>query len=110
MLSTALRAASASSAAVRAAVVSSTRGMSTAGLKGFNEHELAVENLHFSKEDERLLRNLLTKVKKQAEVVDKPATVSAQAAEEAALHQIVGKYKISDADFKALLDWKHAHY
>jgi hypothetical protein len=59
--------------------------------------------------DERLLRKLLGKVKSQADQDETEAAHTA-AAEEAALRQIVGKYKLADVDVKALLEWKHAHY
>ena len=64
----------------------------------------------FNKEDERLLSNLLKKVKTHTEEVDKGAAVTAKTAEEAALRQIVGKYKISKEDFDAIIGWKHSHY
>jgi hypothetical protein len=83
------------------------RCMSVDGVKGFNERESAMENLYFTKEDERLLRGLLTKVKKQSDVKDKPAAAGVLAAELAALKNITSKYNISDADVSALMDWKH---
>lgn len=87
-----------------------TRSMAMQGVKGFNEHEQAVENMYFSKEDERLLGKLLSKVKKQTQVTDVSAATESAVAEEAALRSIVAKYKVSREDFQALLDWKHAHY
>lgn len=84
--------------------------MAYEGLKGFNEHEKAVEDLYFNKEEEKLLRKLLTKVRKQSEQADQHAAVGEQAAEQSALRAIVGKYKVSDADFEALLRWKHTQY
>ncbi|KAF8063797.1 hypothetical protein HT031_003654 [Scenedesmus sp. PABB004] len=106
---------SAARAAARAAacgpsVASATRSMSMAGVKGFNEHEQAVENMYFSKEDERLLGKLLSKMKKQTQVTDVSAATESAVAEEAALRSITAKYKVSKEDFQALLDWKHAHY
>jgi hypothetical protein len=88
----------------------SVRGMAMQGVRGFNEHEQAVENMYFSKEDERLLSKLLTKMKKQTQVTDVSAATQSAIAEEAALRNIVSKYQISKEDFQALLDWKHAHY
>lgn len=88
----------------------SVRGMAMQGVKGFNEHEQAVENMYFSKEDERLLSKLLSKVKKQTQVTDVSAATQSAVAEEAALRNIVSKYKISKEDFQALLDWKHATF
>jgi hypothetical protein len=65
---------------------------------------------YFNKEDERLLTNLLKKVKTHTEEVDSSAAATAKAAEEAALRQIVGKYKVSKEDFDAIIAWKHSHY
>ncbi|WIA14170.1 hypothetical protein OEZ85_002712 [Tetradesmus obliquus] len=87
-----------------------TRSMAMSGVKGFNEHEQAVENMYFSKEDERLMSKLLSKMKKQTSVTDVSAATESAVAEEAALRNIVAKYQMSKDDFKALLDWKHAHY
>ncbi|GBF90802.1 hypothetical protein Rsub_03103 [Raphidocelis subcapitata] len=86
-----------------------TRGMAVDGVKGFSEHEQAVENMYFNKEDERLMRRLLGKVKVQAEQ-DASSAAHHAAAEEAALRQIVGKYKLAEVDIKALMEWKHANY
>jgi hypothetical protein len=101
---------SSAAAASAPAAATGVRGMAMSGVKGFNEHEQAVENMYFSKEDERLLRKLLTKVKKQTEVTDTSAATHSAVAEEAALRNITSKYQISKEDFQALLDWKHAHY
>lgn len=90
--------------------MSGVRSMAMSGVKGFGEHEQAVENMYFSKEDERLLGKLLSKMKKQTQVTDVSAATESAVAEEAALRNIVAKYKISKEDFQALLDWKHAHY
>jgi hypothetical protein len=69
-----------------------------------------VENMYFSKEDERLMSKLLNKMKKQTSATDVSAATESAVAEEAALRNIVGRYQMSKEDFKALLDWKHAHY
>jgi hypothetical protein len=66
--------------------------------------------MYFSKEDERLMSKLLNKMKKQTSVTDVSAATESAVAEEAALRNIVGRYQMSKEDFKALLDWKHAHY
>lgn len=84
--------------------------MALQGVRGFNDHEAAVENMYFSKEDERLMSKLLSKIKKQTQVTDLSAATESAVAEEAALRNIVSKYQISKEDFQALLDWKHAHY
>lgn len=91
-------------------VLGGVRCMALSGVKGFSDHETAVENMYFSKEDERLLGKLLSKMKKQTQVTDVSAATESAVAEEAALRNIVAKYKISKEDFEALLDWKHAHY
>jgi hypothetical protein len=98
------------SAKVLPGAFQATRGMALQGVKGFNENEQAVENMYFSKEDERLMQKLLSKIKKQTQVTDLSAATESAVAEEAALRNIVSKYKISKEDFQALLDWKHAHY
>eukprot|EP00879_Flechtneria_rotunda_P000761 GHRR01000882.1.p1 GENE.GHRR01000882.1~~GHRR01000882.1.p1 ORF type:complete len:111 (+),score=32.80 GHRR01000882.1:112-444(+) len=87
-----------------------TRGMAMEGMKGWSDKEQAVENIYFSKEDERLLSKLLSKVKQQTKVSDVSEASQSAVAEEAALRNIVSKYRISKEDFQALLDWKHAHY
>ena len=86
------------------------RCMSVDGVRGFKEHESAVENLYFNKEEERLLRGLLSKVKKQSDVKDLHGAAGAAAAEVTALKSIVSKYNMSQADISALLDWKHKAY
>lgn len=84
------------------------RGMSMEGVKGLNEHEQAVENMYFNKEEERLLRTLLKKVKGQADQ-DQAAAAQHAASEAAALRQIIAKYDMKESDVKALLEWKHSH-
>lgn len=66
--------------------------------------------MYFSKEDERIMSKLLSKIKKQTEVSDLSAATESAVAEEAALRNIVSKYGINKQDFQALMDWKHAHY
>lgn len=63
--------------------------------------------VHFKKEDEKLLRALLNKVKKQADADDAKSAADADAVEVKALNVILGKYKVSDDDLKALIAWKH---
>jgi len=109
MLSSAARSVARSSGSLLPAL-GGVRCMAMSGVKGFSEHEQAVENMYFSKEDERLLGKLLSKVKKQTQVTDVSAATESAVAEEAALRNIVAKYKVSKEDFQALLDWKHAHY
>eukprot|EP00877_Chromochloris_zofingiensis_P001770 jgi/Chrzof1/11594/Cz06g01140.t1 len=80
------------------------------GGRAFSEHEQAIENMYFSKEDERLLHKILSKAKYISGANDTSAAKQSAAAEEGALRQIVGKYNVSKEDLKALIDWKHAHY
>jgi hypothetical protein len=100
---------------------------------------LLPQRIHFLKEDEKLLRKLLSKIKAQADTVRKRAIVKggrlcfvwskptplsplcllpqvdvheaagAQASELSSLKAIVGKYNVAQADLDKLLDWKHAH-
>lgn len=84
-----------------------TRGMAGEGIRGLKEHESAVENFYFNKEEERLLRKLLTKVKAQSDAKDEPAAAGVLAAELAALKKIVGNYNMSATDINSLMDWKH---
>jgi uncharacterized protein YfcZ (UPF0381/DUF406 family) len=65
------------------------------------ERETAAEAVYFNQEEERLLKKLWQKAKTSSD----PAKVSKEAAE---LEKIVGKYKISDSDRKALLAWRHS--
>lgn len=103
-------AARASRTAAMAARQQQARFYALDGAKGFADRESAFENLYFSKEDERALRKLLSKVKSQTQTTDPSASLSSDAAEMASLRAIVGKYSVSEADMKALLHWKHAHY
>lgn len=66
------------------------------------------QNAFFSKEDEKALRKLLTKVKTSADASCTTAGAHNKKEEEA-LHAIVGKHKLSDADMKALYAWRHSH-
>ena len=54
------------------------------------------------------LRKLLTKVKTSADASCSTAGAH-NAKEEQALTAIVAKYKLSDADLKALYAWRHNH-
>jgi glycyl-tRNA synthetase beta subunit len=109
LLSAGARLAARGPTAMRAAAAQA-RSYALDGAKGFSEHEQAVENYFFTKRDEEALKQLLKKVKTQTETTDPSASASSAAAEMASLKAIVGKYKVSDADLKALLAWKHAHY
>lgn len=65
--------------------------------------------MHFLKEDERLLRKLLSKIKAQADAADVHEAAGVEASERSALSAIVGKYGVSAEDMDKLLDWKHKH-
>lgn len=99
-----------SRAPMAAAAAQQARSYALDGAKGFSEHEQAVENFYFNKEDEKALKKLLGKVRSQSQNIDPSASATSQAAELASLKAIVGKYKVSDMDLQALLQWKHAHY
>ncbi|KAI8104416.1 hypothetical protein M9434_002973 [Picochlorum sp. BPE23] len=82
---------------------------SLAGLKGYDDKENAEEAIFFRKEDEKLLKELLTKVRAQAEKHDVHSAKGVLAAEKSALDEIVGT-KLSDAEKEALMQWKHTHF
>ncbi|WZN61416.1 hypothetical protein HKI87_04g29510 [Chloropicon roscoffensis] len=71
----------------------------------FNKKEAAEERLYFNKEDEKLLRGLLGKMKAQAETSDKFHSEK----EKQALMDIVGRYDMDNKDVERLLDWRHSH-
>mmetsp|Transcript_32743 Transcript_32743/g.82131 ORF Transcript_32743/g.82131 Transcript_32743/m.82131 type:complete len:121 (-) Transcript_32743:243-605(-) len=102
-------------ALVPAAGVSSARMMSgfgdraLQGIKGISEKEMAVENAYFNKEDERLLRKILKKVKTVSDVTDEHAAVGIAAQEMSSLKAIVDKYNVSQEDLNALIEWRHHH-
>lgn len=89
--------------------VSSKRTYGMQGMKGYDDREAAEERLFFKKEDEKLLRELLSKVRAQAEAADPHAATGTLAAERSALDAIVGG-KLSDAEKDEVLKWKHTHY
>jgi len=66
------------------------------------------EAVRFRKEDERLLRQLLNKVKASADAVDVHEAESSKSVEIASLKEILGKYSVSDADLEKVIQWKHA--
>lgn len=65
--------------------------------------------MFFHKEDEKLLKKLLQKVRAQAEQHDVHNAKGAQAAEMSALDAIVGG-KLSAEEKQKLIDWKHGGY
>lgn len=79
------------------------------GVKGYSERELTEERLYFSKEDERALRKLLSKAKKQADVDPSTATQTLET-EMKQLKDILGKYQITNTDYKKVIEWKHAEH
>lgn len=76
---------------------------------GYDDKENAEEAIFFRKEDEKLLKELLTKVRAQAEKHDVHSAKGVLAAEKSALDEIVGT-KLSDAEKDALMQWKHTHF
>lgn len=78
-------------------------------MQGYDDKEAAEERLFFKKEDEKLLRKLLGKVKAQADQADVHAAVGDKAAELSSLQAIVAKYNVSQDDIDALIAWKNSH-
>ena len=94
---------------VSAGSIGSKRGYALQGMKGYDDKEAAEERLFFKKEDEKLLRELLSKVRAQAEAADPHSATGTLAAERSALEAIVGG-KLSDVEKEAVLKWKHTHF
>jgi hypothetical protein len=67
----------------------------------------AQESVFFKKEDEKLLRKLLNKVKVEAAHHDQQEAEIHAKDERAALQKIVGKYNVSEEDLEAILHWRH---
>jgi len=76
---------------------------------GYDDKEGAEEAVFFRKEDEKLLRHLLDKVRAQAEKQDVHSASGVRTAELSALNEIVGS-KLSDAEKEKLILWKHTHF
>ncbi|GLC41857.1 hypothetical protein PLESTB_001039700 [Pleodorina starrii] len=85
------------------------RGMALEGTK-FSEGEKAIEDLYFTKEDQRLMAKLLAKVKEQSDLADKHAAEGVRAAEMSALKQILAKVDVPKDIVEKLIKWKHTHY
>ncbi|EIE19530.1 NaCl-inducible protein [Coccomyxa subellipsoidea C-169] len=73
----------------------------------FSDREKGEELVHFRKEDEKLLRKLLEKVKAQADKVDTKEAEDHAQSELSKLKSILGNYNVAEKDLKALMDWKH---
>jgi hypothetical protein len=86
-----------------------SRAFGLQGMKGYDDKEAAEERLFFKKEDEKLLRGLLAKVRAQAEAHDVHGATGTLAAERSALDEIVGS-KLNDEEKGKLLQWKHTHF
>merc|ERR1711948_165800 len=69
----------------------------------FRDKEIAEERMYFNKEDEKLLRGLLGKMKAQAECSDR----THKDKERSALIDIVGAYSMKSDDIEKLLGWRH---
>lgn len=65
--------------------------------------------MFFRKEDEKLLKELLTKVRAQAEKHDVHSAHGVRQAEMSALKAIVGN-KLSEQEIERVLEWKHEHF
>ncbi|DBA96131.1 hypothetical protein WJX77_005569 [Trebouxia sp. C0004] len=81
---------------------------STRGFANFDERERGEERVHFKREEERLLRDLLAKVKKQTDETDKAGADKSKSEELSKLKSMVGKYNMKEADLEELIKWKHA--
>ncbi|KAK9826433.1 hypothetical protein WJX81_005207 [Elliptochloris bilobata] len=73
----------------------------------YDDKERGDERVHFAREDEKLLRKLLSKVKAQADQVDKQGADGHKDAEAAKLKKILPKHKLTDQEIELLLGWKH---
>lgn len=80
------------------------------GVREFPEREKAAEAVYFNKEEEKLLRGVLKKIKMQADKIDKHAAAGQVAEEKSALKEILEKYNVSDRDMEELLKWKHHNW
>lgn len=69
-----------------------------------------IEDLYFTKEDQRVLGKLMSKVKGQSDVADAHGAEGVRAAEMSSLKSIVDKYKLSVEDMAKLVTWKHTQY
>lgn len=63
----------------------------------------AAEAVYFKKEDERLLRQLLNKVKTQADALDNPRADEMAQREKSELESILSKYKVGEEDIQGRL-------
>lgn len=66
----------------------------------------AIEDMYFTKEDQRILGKLLNKVKSQSDVNDKHAAEGQKTAELSALQTILSKYKVSSDDMTVGEGWR----
>lgn len=76
---------------------------------GYDDRETAEENIFFKKEEEKVLRKLLSKVRQDVAKADAPAAKAAEDEEMKELDALLGKYNVSGADKKKLIDWRHQH-
>ncbi|KAG2482986.1 hypothetical protein HYH03_018112 [Edaphochlamys debaryana] len=86
-----------------------TRGMALEGTR-FSEGEKAIEDLYFTKEDQRIMGKLLAKIKSQSDIADKHAAEGVKAAEVSALKHIIQGQNLSQDIVDKLIKWKHTHY
>lgn len=76
-------------------------------MTNFKDKERGEETVHFRKADEELLRKLLLKVKAQADTTDSTQAQESAKSELQSLKGILSKYNVSDADYEAIMKWKH---
>ncbi|CAL5228330.1 g11439 [Coccomyxa viridis] len=76
-------------------------------MTNFKDKERGEETVHFRKADEELLRKLLQKVKAQADSADSTQAQESAKSELQSLKGMLSKYNISDADYEAIMKWKH---
>eukprot|EP00929_Paragymnodinium_shiwhaense_P043932 TRINITY_DN22549_c0_g1_i1.p1 TRINITY_DN22549_c0_g1~~TRINITY_DN22549_c0_g1_i1.p1 ORF type:complete len:122 (-),score=19.90 TRINITY_DN22549_c0_g1_i1:440-769(-) len=83
--------------------------MATRSMTTLDDRRRLLEDQYFKKEDERLMRQLLAKMKKQSDLADSHGAEGSRATERSALNDIVSKYKMSTEDIDALIAWRHDH-
>ena len=71
---------------------------------GYQEKEIGEETVYFHKEDEKLLKNLLKKVRAQATQNDAQGSAAATAQEIQELQKIVGS-KLTEDEMRGMLKW-----
>ncbi|KAK9847853.1 hypothetical protein WJX84_008658 [Apatococcus fuscideae] len=83
-------------------------GLRSASTDSFTKRERGEETAHFKREEARMLKELLNKVKKSADEGDSEGAAAHKKADTEALKKIVGKYNMSETDLDAVVAWKYA--